>query len=85
MITEGNHYEEKLIKMNPILNKRNRYKDILPCKFLFIFRDEFNNVKIFGKSENIDESDNYINASFINVNFLLILYINLGSFRKWGT
>jgi protein tyrosine phosphatase len=77
MITEGDHYEEKLIKMNPILNKRNRYKDILPCKFLFLFRDEFNNVKIFGKTENlIEESDNYINASFINVKYLLNLFLS---------
>ena len=43
MITEGNQYEEKLIKMNPILNKRNRYKDILPCKF-FIFIREMNSI-----------------------------------------
>ena len=34
MITEGENYEEKLVKMNFTLNKLNRYKDIRPCKYL---------------------------------------------------
>ena len=33
MITEGKNYEEKLVKNNFSVNKLNRYKDILPCKF----------------------------------------------------
>jgi len=67
MITEGKNYEEKLTKMNFSLNKLNRYKDILPCKFLFL-SDEFNRVDVFGQKSNIEENGkNYINASFINV------------------
>ena len=42
MITEGKNYEEILVKMNPILNKLNRYKDILPCKFFIFLLDEMN-------------------------------------------
>jgi hypothetical protein len=37
MITEGKNYEERLVKMNPNLNKLNRYKDILPCNFILFF------------------------------------------------
>ena len=39
MITEGNNYEEKLAKMNFSLNKLNRYKDVLPCKYLIFHID----------------------------------------------
>ena len=67
MITEGKNYEEILVKMNSSLNKLNRYKDILPCKFLFL-SDEFNRVDVLRQKTNIDEKgSNYINASFINV------------------
>lgn len=70
MITEGKNYEEKLVKMNPMLNKLNRYKDILPCKFFFNKRDEFNRVNVFGGNANLinGQGANYINASYINVN-----------------
>jgi hypothetical protein len=67
MITEGKNYEERLVKMNFNLNKLNRYKDILPCKYL-ILSDEFNRVDVFGEKAVIEENKkNYINASFINV------------------
>ena len=33
MITEGDNYKENLTKMNSNLNKFNRYKDVLPCKY----------------------------------------------------
>jgi hypothetical protein len=42
MITEGKNYEENLVKMNPILTKLNRYKDILPCNFILFFMREMN-------------------------------------------
>lgn len=67
MITEGKNYEERLVKMNFNLNKLNRYKDILPCKYL-ILSDEFNRVDVFGEKTDIEENKkNYINASFIHV------------------
>jgi hypothetical protein len=67
MLTEGKQYEEKLVKINPVINKLNRYKDILPCKFYFL-SDEYNKVSVFGsKAESEDISRNYINASFIHV------------------
>ena len=67
MLTEGKQYEEKLVKLNPVINKLNRYKDILPCKFYFL-SDEYNKVSVFGsKYESEDISRNYINASFIHV------------------
>jgi protein tyrosine phosphatase len=68
MLTEGKQYEEKLVKLSPAVNKLNRYKDILPCKFNFL-SDEYNRVNVLGNefSESEDLSRNYINASFINV------------------
>jgi len=67
MLTEGKIYEEKLVKLNSILSKFNRYKDILPCKYYFL-SDEYNRVNVLGNISNIDDlSKNYINASFINV------------------
>lgn len=72
MITEGKNYEEKLVKMN-FLNKLNRYKDILPCKYLYL-SDEFNRVDVFGQKTKIEENkENYINASFINVKKYFIM------------
>lgn len=67
MLTEGKQYEEKLVKLSPAVNKLNRYKDILPCKFYFL-SDEYNRVNVLGnKEETEDVSGNYINASFIHV------------------
>jgi protein tyrosine phosphatase len=75
MLTEGKNYEDKLIKLNPIMNKLNRYKDILPCKIYFL-SDEYNRVEVFGdRRTNESISKNYINASFIHVNIEDRIYL----------
>lgn len=71
MLTETKSYQDNLVKLNPNLMGLNRYKDILPCKIFFFIRfiiDEYNRVDVLGKKSDIEEkSNNYINASFINV------------------
>ena len=74
MLTEGKQYEDKLVKLSAELNKLNRYKDILPCKFYFL-SDEYNRVNVLGNElEPEDMSRNYINASFIHVINLIIKF-----------